>query len=73
MSGRPALKRRAVCFHWPVYTKDICVLLGNLLDNAIEFAKENSYSHLSKNIIFAKSIYQGYAGCVGAMKLVSEK
>lgn len=20
MSGRPALKRRAVCFHWPVYT-----------------------------------------------------
>lgn len=61
------------------YNPDVIYFSGggfsfdDLLDNAIEFAKKNSYSHLSKNIIFAKSIYQGYAGCVGAMKLVSEK
>lgn len=61
------------------YNPDVIYFSGggfsfdDLLDDAIEFAKKNSYSHLSKNVVFAKSTYHGYAGCVGAMKLVSEK
>ena len=61
------------------YNPDVIYLSGggfsfdNLLDKAIEFSKKNSYSHLSQNILFAKSTYQGYAGCIGAMKFVSEK
>lgn len=61
------------------YNPDVIYFSGGgfkfnaLLDDAIEFAKENSYPHLSRNIIFTKSTCQNYAGCVGAMKFVSEK
>lgn len=60
------------------YNPDVIYLSGggysfdNLLPKAIEYSKEYSYSHLSKNIVFAKSTYQSYAGCIGAIKCVSD-
>lgn len=62
-----------------LYNPDVIYFSGggfsfnNFLDNAINFAKQNAYSHFTKKLTFAKSSYKNYSGCIGAIKLVSQK
>ena len=62
-----------------LYNPDVIYLSGgafsfnNFLDNSIEICKQNVYPHFLSNLIFAKTCFDGYSGCIGAMKLVATK
>lgn len=62
-----------------LYNPDVIYLSGgafsfnNFLDNSIEICKQNVYSHFLSNLIFVKTCFDEYSGCIGAMKLVSPK
>ena len=45
----------------------------NFFENSIEICKQNVYTQFLQNLIFAKSSFDGYSGCIGAMKLVAPK
>lgn len=62
-----------------LYNPDIIYFSGGgfsyqgFLDEIIQFAKQNSYSHFLRNLEFQESSYGNYSGCMGAMKLISSQ
>ena len=60
-----------------MYNPDTIVFSGggfqfpNFLSESINFAKKHCYSKFTQNLTFVSSKYYGYAGCMGAIKLVS--
>lgn len=60
-----------------LYNPDVIYFSGggfsypNLLNEIIQFAKQNCYLRFLKNLKFKESAYGSYAGCMGAIKLLS--